>query len=90
MLEATSVVAMAAGFAKLGAAIEEKLAERNAPIAAGVAVLVAQAVNKPVALIAPKGSMGAADKNLSAVRRVCSGDGVMSVLSGTVRRKPPS
>jgi hypothetical protein len=81
MLEATNVVAIAAGLAKLGAAIGEKLADRNAPMAAGTAVLVAHPANKLLPANAPKGSMGAADKNLSAVRRVCKGVGVMSGLS---------
>ena len=79
-----SVVAMAAGLLKLGAAMDEKLAERNAPMAAGTAVPVAQPTNKLLVASAPKGSMGAADRNLSAARRVCNGVGVMSVLSRMV------
>jgi hypothetical protein len=90
MLDATKVVAMAAGLAKLGAAMGVKLADKNAPIATGAVALVAQPASRLLPAKVPKGSMGAADRNLSAERRVCRGVGVMSGLSGVVRRKPRS
>ena len=67
-LEATAVVAMAAGFASEGAAIDVNAAEANAPAMGAAAVVpdVAQPASKELTDMAPSGSMGALARNLSA------------------------
>ena len=81
------VVAMAAGLASVGAAMPVKAAEAKAaldkpPAAAAVVPLLAQPDSSALAESAPRGSMGAAAKNLRAVRRVgcCGADMVVTSL----------
>jgi hypothetical protein len=73
---------MAAGLAKLGAAMDVKLAEANCPLvnaavlfaaAPGVAAVLAHADNSVLADMAPKGSIGMLAKNFRAWRREDSG-----------------
>ena len=75
-VEPTVVVAIAVALARVGAAIEVKLAETK--LAVVPSSPPPQAVKKEVAAVAPRGSMGTPARNCSALRRVVSEDWDMS------------
>jgi len=66
-LEATVVVAMAAGLASVGAAMDVNAADANTPAIGAPAVpVVAQPASSELTDMAPSGNMGALARNLSA------------------------
>ncbi|GAA6121868.1 hypothetical protein Acidovoranil_39740 [Acidovorax sp. FG27] len=73
-MEPTEVVAMAAGLARLGAAIELKLADLNVALS----LPPPQAVRNDTEALAPSGSMGMPARNWRALRRV--GIGVLDIV----------